>query len=92
MDGIKKFIKTFKTEITIYRSVLTDKRTPFIGKLFLGLAVGYLLLPFDFIPDFVPVIGELDDILIVPLLVVIALKLIPKELIQEYRKKLTSSS
>ena len=66
--------------------MLKDDRTPKIAKLFLGLAIGYLLLPFDIIPDFIPVIGHLDDLIIVPALVVIALKMVPKEVIEDCRK------
>lgn len=58
-----------------------------MGKIFLGMAIGYLLLPFDLIPDFIPVLGQLDDLLIVPGLFIIGIKLIPKEIIDECRKK-----
>jgi len=77
----------FKKEIKVYKLVLEDKRTPRIGKFFLGLAIGYLFLPFDLIPDFIPVIGLLDDAIIIPLLIYIALKLIPREIILDNRKK-----
>lgn len=53
----------------------------------LGLAIGYLLLPFDLIPDFIPVIGHLDDVIIVPGLIYLALKMIPNEIIHECREK-----
>lgn len=57
------------------------------GKVLLGLAIGYLLLPFDLIPDFIPVIGHLDDVVIVPGLIYLALKMIPNEIILECREK-----
>ncbi|MEO8419277.1 MAG: DUF1232 domain-containing protein [Methylophilaceae bacterium] len=56
----------------------------------LGLAIGYLLLPFDLIPDFIPVIGHLDDVVIVPGLIYLALKMIPHEIILECREKYRS--
>jgi len=70
----------------VYRRVLKDRWTPKIAKLFLGLAVGYMLLPFDIIPDFIPVIGHLADLIIVTALIAIALKMIPKEVIEDCRK------
>jgi len=60
--------------------VLKHPQTPWLAKAFLGLAIGYLLLPFDLIPDFIPVLGQLDDVIIIPVLVYIALLFIPKKL------------
>lgn len=77
----------FKKEIIIYSKVIKDSRTPILGKLFIGMAVGYAWMPFDLIPDFIPVLGILDDLIIIPLLVIIGLKFIPKELINEIRIK-----
>lgn len=84
---LKRLARIFKQEITVYKLVLKDEKTSFFGKFFLALAVGYALLPFDLIPDFIPILGQLDDIIIVPLLVIIALKLIPREIIDKYRKQ-----
>ena len=53
----------------------------------LGLAVCYILVPFDVIPDFIPVLGQLDDIVIVTILVILAMKMVPKEVIEDCRIK-----
>jgi uncharacterized membrane protein YkvA (DUF1232 family) len=90
MSGIFSRLKVLgleiKREIAVYQKVLKDSRTPKMARVLLGLAVGYLLLPFDIVPDFIPVIGHLDDMIIVPALVLIALKMIPKEVIEDCRK------
>lgn len=86
-NKLKLIGKKFKLEINVYRQVLKDKQTPFLAKILLGVAIGYLFLPFDLIPDFIPVLGQLDDLVIVPLLVLLAIKLIPKEIIDKYRTK-----
>lgn len=74
-----------KKELKVYRLVLQHPQTPRLAKLFLGLAVGYVLLPFDLIPDFIPILGQLDEVLIVPVLLYIALRLVPKDIIQTCR-------
>ena len=86
-NRLKAIGRNVKNEIRIYQAVIKDKRTPLFGKIFLGMAVGYFFLPFDLIPDFIPVIGHLDDIIIIPILAIIALKIIPKEIVDEYRDK-----
>jgi len=71
----------------VYRLISHHPQTPFFGKSLLGLAIGYLLLPFDLIPDFIPVIGQLDELIIIPGLVYLALKMIPEEVVSACRKQ-----
>ena len=78
----------FKKYLNLFKSLYQDKRTPAISKLFLWLAVGYAILPFDIIPDFIPVIGYIDDALILPSLIFIALKFIPKSLYREHYNRI----
>lgn len=85
MNQCRRYLSTIKNEITVYRLVVKDPRTPRAARLLLGAAVGYLLLPFDIIPDIIPVFGQLDDLVIVPLLVFIALKMIPAGVIEDCR-------
>ncbi|MBI4971698.1 MAG: DUF1232 domain-containing protein [Planctomycetes bacterium] len=87
LQKLKSAWNHFKIELKTYQLVLEDKRTPRIAKFLLGLAIAYALSPIDLIPDFIPVIGHLDDVVIVPLLVVLALKLIPKNIIEDCRLK-----
>lgn len=90
-ENLKLLGKSFKKEVQLYQLVLKDKRTPTLGKFFLWLAIGYLFLPFDLIPDFIPVIGHIDDIIIIPVLVFIAIKLIPEEIIVDNRRKIKNN-
>jgi len=72
-------------EIRVYQLVRQHPRTPKLAKVLIGLAIGYALSPIDLIPDFIPVIGHLDDALIVPALIFIARRLIPDDVIAECR-------
>jgi uncharacterized membrane protein YkvA (DUF1232 family) len=83
----KKIARSFKRELLVYQRVLRDERTPLPAKWFLALAVGYFCMPFDLIPDFIPVIGHLDDAIIVPALVFAALRLVPREIVSEHREQ-----
>ena len=89
-EKLKSLTKHLKQEFEVYRLVLKHPQTPLPAKICLWLAIGYLLLPFDLIPDFIPVLGQLDDVVIIPLLVYIALLFIPKDLIQNCRNSLAS--
>jgi uncharacterized membrane protein YkvA (DUF1232 family) len=82
----KQILESFTREITVYRRVLRDERTPPRARLFLGLAIAYVCMPFDLIPDFIPVIGHLDDAIIVPALVIMALRSVPADVISEHRR------
>lgn len=85
MGVLRDTAQRLKTEFAVYRLVLSHPRTPWMARILLGLAVGYVLLPFDLIPDFIPVIGHLDDLVIVPALVWLALRMIPSAVVAECR-------
>ena len=86
LEPLKSLRRTFKRELAVYRAVLNDAQTPRISKMCLGLAIGYVLMPFDLIPDFIPVLGQLDDAVIVPGLVWLALKWVPPDVMQRCRE------
>ncbi|MFZ3088043.1 MAG: YkvA family protein [Methylotenera sp.] len=87
LKKFKSLTRQLKQEFAVYRLVLKHPQTPWVSKLFLGLAVGYLLLPFDLIPDFIPILGQLDDVVIIPVLLYVALLFIPKTVIQSCREQ-----
>ena len=85
-ERLKAMAGKLKREVEVYRLVLRDERTPWLAKLLLGAAVGYALMPIDLIPDVIPVLGHLDDALIVPGLALAGLKLVPKEILDDSRR------
>jgi uncharacterized membrane protein YkvA (DUF1232 family) len=91
MGVLRDTAAKIKKEFAVYRLVLKHPETPFLAKILLGLAVGYILLPFDLIPDFIPVVGHLDDLVIVPALIYAALKLVPIGIVESCRKELEST-
>ncbi len=74
-------------EIKTYQLVFRDPRTPRRAKVFLGMAIGYFFSPIDLIPDFIPIIGQLDDACIVPGLIWLAMKSVPPEVLEDCRRK-----
>ena len=76
-----------KKEILILYYALRDKRTSVVARLPAILSVIYLLSPVDLIPDFIPFFGYLDDIIIVPLLLNLAIRLLPSEVREESIQK-----
>ena len=84
-EKLKSLGHDIRRQIKVYQMVMKDSRTPKLSKILLGLAVGYLLLPFDIIPDFVPVVGHLDDAVIVPALVLLALRYVPQAVLDDCR-------
>ena len=84
---LKERAKKTKLDIPAVFLALKDHDTPIIAKIFAGITVGYALSPLDFIPDFIPVLGYLDDIIILPVLVMVTIKLIPDEVWQRSKEK-----
>ncbi|AJA48634.1 hypothetical protein CPAST_c25650 [Clostridium pasteurianum DSM 525 = ATCC 6013] len=77
--------KKLKLDIPTVFIALKKKETPVIAKIFAVITIGYALSPIDFIPDFIPVIGLLDDLILLPILVVITIKFIPEEIFNKCR-------
>lgn len=89
--SLSTLVKKFTNEVDFYRRIIAHPRCPRITRLCLGAAVAYALSPIDLIPDFIPVLGHVDDALILPLLVYIALRSTPKELVEEIRAQIKTS-
>ena len=74
-----------KIDIPAVFLCLRSKEIPLIAKIFAGITVCYALSPIDLIPDFIPVLGYLDDIIILPALIALTIKFIPKDVLDTYR-------
>ena len=95
MKFLKRFkqkAKQLKSETQVLIIAYKDQRTAFAAKILIGITIGYLLSPIDLIPDFIPVLGLVDDIIIVPLLIVASVKLIPYNVLNEARETVKNSS
>ena len=94
MKSLKLFAIANKAKLFHYLTalwlLLKDPRTPLAAKLVAGVVVAYALSPIDLIPDFIPVLGLLDDVILVPLGVALAVKLVPPPLWAEMRQQAES--
>lgn len=85
IEKIKDKILKLKREILALFLAYKRKETPLYAKIIIGMVVGYALSPIDLIPDFIPILGYLDDLLILPLGIALAIKLVPKNILEECR-------
>lgn len=85
--NLKERAKQLKTDIPALFLCLKSKETPLLAKILAGITVGYALSPIDLIPDFIPVLGYIDDIIILPALIALTIQLIPKETFNRFREE-----
>jgi uncharacterized membrane protein YkvA (DUF1232 family) len=86
-ERLSQSARQLNTQTYILYFAYCDPRTPWYAKAWAALVVAYVISPIDLIPDFIPVIGYLDDLLLVPAGIVLALKMIPAEVMKEAREK-----
>jgi len=84
---LKERASSLKKDIPAVFLALKAKETPVLAKVVAFLTVAYALSPVDLVPDFIPVLGYLDDLLILPALVALTVKLIPKDIFERYRQE-----
>ena len=87
MERLKVWAKALKRDVVALWLAARDPRTPWSARIVAGLTAAYALSPIDLIPDVIPVLGLLDDLLIVPLGIWLALRLIPADLMAEMRER-----
>lgn len=80
---LKERARQLKVDIPAVFIALKKKETPFLAKIFAGITVIYALSPIDLIPDFIPVLGYLDDVILLPAFIAMTVRLIPKEVFKK---------
>ena len=87
LEKLKQRAQHLKAETYALYLAARDPRTPWVAKLLVAGIVAYALSPIDLIPDFIPVIGYLDDLILIPAGIALAISLMPKNLLEEYRER-----
>lgn len=87
----KRRVKLLNNEIKALYIAYRDPRVPWYAKAFMAGLIAYAISPIDLIPDFIPVLGYLDDLVIVPAGIYLALKMIPRGIMDECREKAASN-
>ena len=85
LDAIRQWARRIKQDAVMLWFACRDPRTPWLPKIICMLAVAYALSPVDLIPDFIPVLGYLDDAILLPAMIWLAVKLLPAEVVSDCR-------
>lgn len=86
ISRIKTWARNLKQELVALQISLTYKLVPWYVKALIIMTIAFALSPIDLIPDFIPIIGLLDDIILVPMLIYLIIKLMPPGVLEECRK------
>jgi len=86
ISNAKQWARTIKRDVHAVWLAARDPRTPWFAKVLALVVAAYAVSPIDLIPDFIPVLGYLDDIIIVPLGIMLVVRLIPPEVMNEHRE------
>ncbi|MBP7733750.1 MAG: DUF1232 domain-containing protein [Caldisericia bacterium] len=87
LNTLKEKARQLKSMVMVVYHAYRDPRTPWFAKIFAGLVVAYAFSPIDLVPDFIPILGLLDDLLLIPLGVALCMKMIPEEVLESARLK-----
>ncbi|HIC92930.1 MAG TPA: DUF1232 domain-containing protein [Anaerolineae bacterium] len=87
MESWRRRSSQIKQEVYALYLAYRDPRTPWYARLFAACVVGYAFSPIDLVPDFIPILGYLDDLVLVPLGILLALKMIPPGVMAECRQR-----
>ena len=86
-EGLKRWAKRLKTELYALYLAYRDPRTPTYARIFAAVVVAYAFSPIDLIPDPIPILGYLDDLILIPLGIALAVRMIPPTILTECRAR-----
>jgi uncharacterized membrane protein YkvA (DUF1232 family) len=87
IERLESWARRLKVEVYALYLAYKDPRVPWYARVFAAVVVGYAFSPIDLIPDPVPVLGYLDDLILIPLGIALAIKMIPPPVLAECREK-----
>ncbi|WP_085032955.1 YkvA family protein [Ensifer aridi] len=90
VERAKQWARNLKRDVVALWIAARDPRTPWYAKAAAGAVAAYALSPIDLIPDFIPVLGYLDELVVLPIGIALAVRLIPSDLMAEYRREAAS--
>ena len=91
-QSLRERVKQLNTVVIALFLAFKDKRCPWYARVWIGLVIGYSLCPIDLIPDFIPILGQIDDIILIPAGIAVAIKMIPKGVMEECRQRAVNQS
>jgi uncharacterized membrane protein YkvA (DUF1232 family) len=87
MNSLKERAKKLKIDLYALYLSYRDPRVRWYEKAFIALVIGYAISPIDLIPDFIPILGYLDDLILIPLGISLAIRMVPKNIFEENKQK-----
>lgn len=85
LDSLKNWARAIKREVIALWLAARDRLTPWLARMVCAAIAAYALSPIDLIPDFIPVLGYLDEVILLPLAILLAIRLVPTVLMAEFR-------
>jgi uncharacterized membrane protein YkvA (DUF1232 family) len=91
-DQLRRWAKGIKRDVHALYFAARDPRTPWFAKMLALIVAAYAVSPIDLIPDFIPIIGYLDDVILVPMGILLVVRMIPPDVMAEHRQAAEAAS
>ena len=90
--NVRSLISWVGLQVRVHTLIMRHAQTPLQSKILLGFALGYAISPIGLIPDFIPIVGYVDDIIIVPILMVLAVRMVPPGVVEDCKRRAIGAS